>query len=159
MNQRESALFLAFCFYLLNVSLANDVQRAILLSSIVQIRALQAQVMLNQQQRRCRGRRFPRFWALPRPDQSWFEIHYFDAPIPGDYFSKQLRLNRDTFTVLLNLISRRLTRQNTYLRDCVTPEKILALGLYCLAHGNSYVTRGKPPSLRLCKVLLMHCVT
>ena len=89
MNQRESAIFLAFCFFLLNVSLANDAQRVIILSSIVEIRALQAQVlMLNQRRRRRRGRRFPRFCTLPRPDQSWFEIHYFDASIPGNYFRK-----------------------------------------------------------------------
>ena len=119
MNQRESAFFLAFCFCLLNMSLPNDAQRVILLSSIVQVRALQAQVMmLNQRRRRRRGHRFPRFLALPRPDQSWFEIHYFDASIPGDYFRKQPRLNRDTFTALLNLIRPRLTRHNTYLRDC-----------------------------------------
>ena len=134
MNQREIAIFLAFYFYLLNVSVANNAQRAVLLSCIVQIRALQAQVlMLSQWRRRRRDCRFPRFWALPRPDQSWFEIHYFDASIPGDYFRRQVRLNRETFTGLLNLIRPRLTRQNTYLRDCVTPEKILALGLYHLA--------------------------
>ena len=112
--------------YLLNLSLTNDVQRVILLCSIVQIRALQAQVMmLNQQRRRHCGCRLPQFWAFPRPDQSWFEIHYFDVSIPGDYFRKQLCLNRDTFTALLNLIRLWLTRQNTYLRDCVTPEKFL----------------------------------
>ena len=64
-------------------------RRVILLSSIVEIRALQAQVlMLNQRRRRRRGRHFPQFWTLPRPDQSWFEIHYFDASIPGNYFRK-----------------------------------------------------------------------
>ena len=157
MNQREIAIFLAFYFYLLNASVANDAQRVILLSCIVQIRALQAQdLMLNQRRRRRRGRLFPRFWALPRPDQSWFEIHYFDASIPGDYFRKQLRLNRDTFTALLNLIRPRLTTQNTYLRDCVTPEKILALGLYRLAHGNSYVTIG--PNLNVGKTTFIEAV-
>lgn len=29
-----------------------------------------------------------------------------------------------------------------HLRDCVTPEKLLALGLYRLAHGNSYIMIG-----------------
>ena len=88
------------------------------------------------------GHHFPCFWVLPRPQQSWFDIHYFDATIPGDYFRRQLRLNRNTFSVLLNILRPRLTRQNTHLRDCVTLEKLLALGLYRLAHGNSYITIG-----------------
>ena len=117
--------------------------RVILLSSLIQIRALQAQLCLwNQHRRRRRGCRFPCFWVLPRPQQSWFDIHYFDATIPGDYFRRQLCLNRNTFSVLLNILRPRLTRQNTHLRDCVTLEKLLALGLYHLAHGNSYITIG-----------------
>ena len=31
------------------------------------------------------------FLVVPRPQQSWFDTHYFD-PIPGDYFRCQLRL-------------------------------------------------------------------
>ena len=139
MNPRQFALFLGFYFYLLNVNAVNDAQRVILLSSLIQIRALQAQLLLwNQRRRRRRGRRFvPCFWVLPRPQQSWFDIHYFDPTIPGDYFRRHLRLNRNTF-----FLRPRLTRQNTHLRDCVTPEKLLALGLYRLAHGNSYITIG-----------------
>ena len=118
MNPRQFALFLGFYFYVLNVNAANDAQRVILLSSLIQIRALQAQLLLwNQRRRRRRGRRFPCFWVLPRPQQSWFDIHYFDATIPGDYFKRQLRLNRNTFLVLLNILRPRLTRQN---RTCVT---------------------------------------
>ena len=77
MNPRQFALFLGFYFYVLNVNAANDAQRVILLSSLIQIRALQAQLILwNQRRRRRRGRRFPCFWVLPRPQQSWFDIHY-----------------------------------------------------------------------------------
>ena len=42
MNPRQLALFLGFYFYVLNVNVANDAQRIILLASLVQIRALQA---------------------------------------------------------------------------------------------------------------------
>lgn len=144
MNPRQLALFLGFYFYVLNVNAANDAQRIILLASLVQIRALQAQLLLwnQRRRRRRRGRRVPFFWVLPRPQQSWFDIHYFDATIPGEYFRRQLRLNRNTFSLLLNILRPRLARQNTHLRDCVTPEKLLALGLYRLAHGNSYITIG-----------------
>ena len=46
MNPRHFTLFLGFYFYLLNVNAANDAQRVILLSSLIQIRALQAQLLL-----------------------------------------------------------------------------------------------------------------
>ena len=51
-------------------------------------------------------------------------------------------MTRDTFDVLLNLLYPFLLRQNTALRDCIPPEKVLALGLYRFAHGNSYLTIG-----------------
>ena len=83
----------------------------------------------------------PYFWKLPRPNQSWFEIHYNDRRIPGDYFRKQLRMNRCTFDILLNVLRLAVTCENTRLRDCIAPEKVLALGLYRLAHGNLACSR------------------
>ena len=93
-------------------------------------------------QRKCYRRRAPYYWTLPRPVESWFEIHYIDRTIPGDYFRRLLRMNRESFDLLLNVIRNRLTRQNTILRNCLTPEKVLACGLLRLAHGNSYETIG-----------------
>ncbi|PFX13820.1 putative nuclease HARBI1 [Stylophora pistillata] len=51
-------------------------------------------------------------------------------------------MNRESFDLLLNVIRNRLTRQNTVLRNCLTPENVLACGLLRLAHGNSYKTIG-----------------
>ena len=51
-------------------------------------------------------------------------------------------MKRESFDLLLNVIRNRLTRQNTVLRNCLTPEKVLACGLLRLAHGNSYETIG-----------------
>ena len=48
-------------------------------------------------------------------------------------------MNRCTFDILLNVLRPAVTRENTRLRDCIAPEKVLALGLFRLAHGNSYV--------------------
>ena len=93
-------------------------------------------------QRRRRRRPNPYRWRLPRPNVSWFEIHFRDRAIPAMYFKSQLRMTRDTFDVLLNVLRPFLLRQNTALRDCIPPEKVLALGLYRLAHGNSYLTIG-----------------
>ncbi len=59
--------------------------------------------------------------------------------IPTQYFEWQ----RDTFDALLNLLHPFILRQNTTLRDCIPPEKLLALGLnYRFAHWNSYLTIG-----------------
>ena len=93
-------------------------------------------------QRRRQRRYNPYRWRLPRPWGSWFEIHFNNRAIPPHYFKTQLRMDRDTFDVLLNLLHPSLLRQNTSLRDCIPPEKVLALGLYRLAHGNSYSTIG-----------------
>ena len=91
---------------------------------------------IRRQRKRYR-RRASCYWTLPRPVESWFEIHYFDRTIPGDYFWRLLRMNRESFDLLLNVIRNRLTRQNTILRNCLTPEKVLACGFLRLAHGNS----------------------
>ena len=122
MNPHQLALFLSFYFYVLNVNAANDAQRIILLASLIQIRALQAQLLLWNQRRRRRhsGRRVPCFWVLPQPQQSWFDIHYFDGTIPGEYFRRQLQLNRNTFSLLWNILRPCLARQNTLSCDCVT---------------------------------------
>ena len=76
---------------------------------------------IRRQRNRYR-RRAPYYWTLPRPVESWFEIHYTDRTIPGDYFRRLLRMNRESFDLLLNVIRNRLTRQNTVLQNCLTPE-------------------------------------
>ena len=103
-----------------------------------QMLALSALNRRRPMQRR-RNRRF-RFWCLPRPRQSWFEIHYNDHRIPDGFFKQQLRVRRATFNQLLNNVSPHVARQDTSMRNCIPAEKILAIGLYRLEHGNSYVS-------------------
>ena len=88
------------------------------------------------------ARNRPWSWTLPCPVESWFELHFDDRNIPGDYFRRQLRMKRGTFQALVGILTPWLTRENTRLRDCIPPEKVLALGIYRLAHGNSYVSIG-----------------
>ena len=90
--------------------------------------------------RRRNQHQHPYYWTLPRPNESWFEIHYYDPTIPDDFFRQQLRMRRTTFQILLNVIAPRITRLDTRFRNCVPPEKVLALGLFRLAHGNSYIS-------------------
>ena len=49
-------------------------------------------------------------------------------------------MRRTTFQMLLNVIAPRITRLDTRFRNCVPPEKVLALGLFRLAHGSSYIS-------------------
>ena len=143
---RVQILLLVACFVLLN--LAQIAEETLLMMCLF----LRHQFLLNQaallmvehcrRQRRRARRHIPYFWKLPRPNQSWFEIHFNDRRIPEEYFRKQLRMNRRTFDMLLNVLRPAVTREKTRLRDCVAPEKVLALGLYRLAHGNSYESIG-----------------
>ena len=60
--------------------------------------------------RRRNQRQHPYYWTLPRPNESWFEIHYNYYPtIPDDFFRKQLRMRRTTFQMLLNVTAPRIT--------------------------------------------------
>ena len=59
------------------------------------------------------------------------------AHCPICFLVKKLRMNRDTFDKLLNVLHPNIKRHNTMMRDWITPEKVLASTLYCLAHGNS----------------------
>jgi len=75
-------------------------------------------------------------WTLPPPADSWFEIHFHDINIPEDYY-RQRRMDRNTFQALLGILGPWKTRHNTRFRE---PEKVLALGIYWEAHGNSYLS-------------------
>ena len=106
-------------------------------------RLLLAAALLREQNRqRRRLRRAPYAWRLPRVNGSWFEIHYNDRAIPETFFRQQLRMNRATFDTVVNILGPRIVRENSRFRACLCPAKILAIGLYRLAHGNSYLTIG-----------------
>lgn len=145
-------LLSAICaFILLNIfnwNRAIQLQIALLLSCLDRLNRLQATVLLLQrcnldlERRRWRIRRHPYFWALSRPQESWFEIHYHNQNIPRIYFRRQLRLDRQPFNLLLNEVRPSITRQDTRMRKYTPPEKISATGLHRLGHGSSYVSIG-----------------
>ena len=100
-------------------------------------------IAILRRRRRCRRvRNRPYTWTILRPAESWFDIHYNDPTIPQEYFRQQLRVNRNTFETILHILGQRLERRNTRFRNCLPPAKVLALGLYRLAHGNSYSSIG-----------------
>ena len=100
-------------------------------------------IAILRRRRRCRrARNRPYTWTIPRPAESGFDIHYNDPTIPQEYFRQQLRVNRNTFETILHILGQRLETRNTRFRNCLPPAKVLALGLYRLAHGNSYSSIG-----------------
>ena len=117
---------------------------------------LAAAMIRRRNRRRQRIAWSPYAWSIPRPGESWFDLHYYDATIPEEFFRQQLRVRRNTFNRILNLLGHRLVRQPSRFRDPLPPEKILALGLYRLGHGNSYVTIG--PSFNVKKATAIEAV-
>ena len=117
---------------------------------------LAAAMIRRRNRRRQKIARLPYAWSIPRPGESWFDIHHYDATIPEEFFRQQLRVRRHTFNRILNLLGYRLVRQPSRFRNPLPPEKILALGLYRLGHGNSYVTIG--PSFNVGKATAIEAV-
>ena len=83
---------------------------------------------LRRQRRLRRMRGGPHTWTIPQPAESWCDIHYNDPTIPQEYFHQQLRVNKNTFEIIRHLLGPRLARQNLKFRDCLPPQKVLALG-------------------------------
>ena len=97
-------------------------------------------MMLRRNRRLWRQRQciMPYAWSIPCPAESWFEIHYNDPTVPQEYFRLQLRVYKISFDLIRDILNARIVRENSKFRDCSPPEKVLALGLCRLAHGNSY---------------------
>ena len=103
------------------------------------------QTMERKRQQRRRSRRHNQYrrCRLSRPSAKlWFETYLTNQEIPDKFFKGQLRMKRCTFDALLNLLRTQLSRQDTALRDRIPPEKVLAIGIYRLAHGFPYTNIG-----------------
>ena len=55
--------------------------------------------------------RSPYACSIPRPGESWFDLRHYDATIPEEFFRQQLRVRRNTFNRILNLLGHRLVGQ------------------------------------------------
>lgn len=120
----------------------NNLVAVCCLINVLNNQAIVAAILRRRQRRRARRRNGPIMWKLPRPRDSWFDIHFYDRTLDERFFRKQLRMNRTTFDALLRILQHRLSRQDTNLRSSIPPEKVLASALYRLAHGNSYESIG-----------------
>ena len=147
----EQLQVVGFCtFFLFLLFNTFQLQRLRMLSGAVQLRHMQTRLLSrelqrrrNRSQRRQQQRARARVhWTLPRQSESWFDAHYYDNSRPEEFFKNKLRLGKRTFKMLLNDLLPKLTRQDTPFRRCIPPEKILALGLFRLAQGETYLTIG-----------------
>lgn len=158
-DQQQIVIICVLFLYFFSNILAIETQKQIIFACIYALHQQQARALALQHERLRRRRvcrRLPFYWCLPRPRCSWFEIHLNDIEIPEDYFKTQLRLSRNTFRLLLDDLIISLSRQNTQFRDCIPPAKVLAIGLYRLAHGGSYITIG--PVFNVGKSTVIECV-
>ena len=146
------AAFMHGYFNLINLQQMNI---AFAIHNICRRRLLNLAVYRRIRRQRNRPNR-RRYWQLPRPLNSWFEIHYNDPALPDDYFKQQLRVRKQTFQFILNLLAPEITRQDSRFHDCIRPEKVLAIGLFRLAHGNSYVSIG--PAMNVGKSTVVEAV-
>ena len=84
----------------------------------------------------------PYYWNIPRPCNSWFEIHFHRRNIAEEFFNRQMRLLHETFDTLLATLRYKLQREDMQLRNCIPPENVLVIGLHHLAHGGSFENMG-----------------
>ena len=91
---RNQAFCVAFVILLLqNISIQQQQMVAFFILYMRWMHSCQAMlnimVRLRQRNRRLRRQRIgPYTWNIPRPAESWFDIHYNDPAIPQEYFQQ-----------------------------------------------------------------------
>ena len=146
-----------------NLIVASQQLLLVLLGRMRLLQLMETLSQLLNRRRRCR--RFHPYWTFPRPVESWFEIHMHQHNFPEAFFRRHLRMGRDSFDNLLTLLRGYVQRENTRFRDCIPPEKVLAIGLYQIAHGGSYDNTAlamnveKLPFMKHFETLSMHFMT
>ena len=90
-----------------------------------------------------RQRPHPYYWNLPRPCNSWFELHFHRRNIPEEFFYRQMRMSRDTFGTLLTTLRHKLMTKGRHSVEELHPtRKCLGQRLYRVAHGGSFENTG-----------------
>ena len=65
-------------------------------------------------------------------------------------------MNRAPVNTALDILGARIMRHNSRFRSCLSPAKVLTIGQYPLAHGNSYPTIG--PSFNIGRSTVIEAV-
>ena len=85
-----------------------------------------------------------RYWIIEY-EQSWFEKMWENRheEIFFELWSREFRLNPNTFEFVVNLVAGNMTRQDTHFRNVIKINKRVAVAIWRLSTGNSYRTVGK----------------
>ena len=126
---------LCLLLFMKNLFLLHQQLVVVLVARIFLVRILEVLIRLRRHSGR---RRFHLYWIFPCRAESWFEIHLRQRHFPETLFRGNMRVGRESFNDLLRLLRGYVQRENTRFRDCIPPEKVLAIGLYWIAHGGSY---------------------
>ena len=65
---------------------------------------LTAAMIRERHRRRRRRARSSYARSLPRPVESWFDLHYYDITVPGEFFRQQVRVTRTSFNRVLKIV-------------------------------------------------------
>ena len=99
-----------------------------------------------------------------RPVHSWFDPHYNDVTVQGDFFRQQLRVTKNSFNRIFNILGHRSVQQSSRLRDPLPPEKnsclrTLSLGSYVSiglsSNGIPCYRHKSLKTLKLCGIIIM----
>ena len=126
-----------FCLFLFiqNLFLLHQQLVIVLVPRIHLLWILEVLIQLGRHRHR---RRFHRYWIFPRPAESWFKIYLNQRHFPETLFRRNMRMGRESIDDLLRLLRGYVQRENTRFRNCLIPEKVLAIGLYWITDGGSY---------------------
>ena len=77
------------------------------------------------------------YWEIPRPRLGWFEVIFGDNR-QSAYWKEHFRMRKETFLQLVELVTPRIFKHNTHLREAIPVHKRVAIALWRLAVGSSF---------------------
>lgn len=116
-----------------------------LLANALIVQAIQKRLVeeenVREQQIRRQHRMWTRKWILRRNRELQGTIHLAHIELrieDTQYFQRFFRMRGDLFDRLVKLVTPYIQRQNTNMRECISPKERLSLTLRFLATGESY---------------------
>lgn len=77
------------------------------------------------------------YWEIPRPWLGWFEVIFGDNR-QSAYWKEHFHMYKETFLQLVELVTPRIFKHNTHLREAIPVHKQVAIALWWLAVGSSF---------------------
>jgi hypothetical protein len=97
-------------------------------------------LLLSKRRRTIQGRR--RLWThewLKKRDELGFYSNLIELKETDEVrYANFLRMDHDTFDILLSLVEEKIARKNTNMRSCISPGERLTITIRFLATGDSF---------------------